>query len=95
MIQREYYILNSNRIKMYSDTAFVPPIIYAIFGSSRHVAVGPIASCSMIVYQNISSVVSPDENPVLYLHLVFTACFVTGVFQAALGVLRSHYFTKH
>ncbi|XP_028804965.1 probable sulfate transporter 3.5 [Neltuma alba] len=69
-------------------TAFVPPIIYAVFGSSRHVAVGPIASCSLIIYESISSVVSPDDNPVLYLHLVFTSTFITGVFQAALGVLR-------
>ncbi|XP_054803068.1 probable sulfate transporter 3.5 [Prosopis cineraria] len=69
-------------------SAFVPPIVYAVFGSSRHVAVGPIASCSLIIYESISGVVNPDTDPVLYLHLVYTSAFITGVFQAALGVLR-------
>ncbi|ONL93823.1 Sulfate transporter 3.1 [Zea mays] len=32
--------------------------------------------------------VSPTENPVLYLHLAFTATFFAGVFQASLGLLR-------
>ncbi|KAI9119229.1 hypothetical protein K1719_009904 [Acacia pycnantha] len=69
-------------------TAFVPPIVYSILGSSRHVAVGPIASCSLIIYDNISKVLNPDDDIVLYVHLVFTAAFVTGVFQTALGLLR-------
>ncbi|KAK4280860.1 hypothetical protein QN277_012426 [Acacia crassicarpa] len=69
-------------------TAFVPPIVYSIFGSSRHVAVGPIASCSLIIYDNISKVLNPDDDIVLYVRLVFTAAFVTGVFQTALGLLR-------
>ncbi|KAF7813813.1 putative sulfate transporter 3.5 [Senna tora] len=69
-------------------SSFVPPLVYAIFGSSRHVAVGTVAAASLLLYQTISSVVNPEDDPALYLHLVFTATFITGIFQTALGVLR-------
>ncbi|CAI0389909.1 unnamed protein product [Linum tenue] len=69
-------------------TSFVPPLVYAVFGSSKHLAVGTVASASMIMANTIGAEVSATENPTLYLHLVFTACFLTGVFQFLLGVLR-------
>ncbi|KAK7251581.1 hypothetical protein RIF29_34900 [Crotalaria pallida] len=73
-------------IGLYSS--FVPPILYAIFGSSRHMAVGTVASSSIIIYQTISTVAKPEDDPTLYLHLVFTITFVAGAFQACLGILR-------
>ncbi|KAI4350874.1 hypothetical protein L6164_005281 [Bauhinia variegata] len=69
-------------------SSFIPPIIYAVMGSSRHMAVGTIAAASLLIYQTISSAVRPEDNPTLYLHLVMTATFITGIFQAALGFLR-------
>ncbi|XP_054785780.1 probable sulfate transporter 3.5 [Prosopis cineraria] len=73
-------------IGLYSS--FVPPLVYAIFGSSRHMAVGTIAAASLLLYQTVSSVAKPEDDPVLYVHLIFTTTFITGVFQAALGILR-------
>ncbi|GLT29000.1 hypothetical protein SLA2020_038940 [Shorea laevis] len=73
-------------IGLYSS--FVPPFVYAIFGSSKHLAVGTVAACSLLIAETLSSVVSPKDDPTLYLHLVFTATFITGIFQAALGFLR-------
>ncbi|GKV06566.1 hypothetical protein SLEP1_g18441 [Rubroshorea leprosula] len=73
-------------IGLYSS--FVPPFVYAIFGTSKHLAVGTVAASSLLVAQTISSVVSSKDDPTLYLHLVFTATFITGIFQAALGFLR-------
>ncbi|XP_027922362.1 probable sulfate transporter 3.5 [Vigna unguiculata] len=73
-------------IGLYSS--FVPPLVYAVFGSSRHMAVGTIAAASLLIGQTIQTVVDPNEDPTLYLHLIFTTTFVTGVFQAALGVFR-------
>ena len=70
------------------DSCFVPPIVYTIFGSSRHLAVGTIASASLLIYQTISTVVRPEDDPKLYLHLVFTTTFVAGAFEASLGILR-------
>lgn len=73
-------------IGLYSS--FVPPLIYAVFGSSRHMAVGTLAAASLLVGQTIQTVVDPREDPTLYLHLIFTTTFVTGVFQACLGIFR-------
>jgi len=71
-----------------SDSSFVPPLIYAVFGSSRHMAVGTIAAASLLIAQTIQTVVDPVEDPTLYLHLIFTTTFITGVFQACLGFFR-------
>ncbi|XP_028788457.1 probable sulfate transporter 3.5, partial [Neltuma alba] len=73
-------------IGLYSS--FVPPLVYAIFGSSRQMAVGTIAAASLLLYQTVSSVAMPENDPVLYVHLIFTTTFITGAFQAALGILR-------
>lgn len=73
-------------IGLYSS--FVPPIIYAVFGNSKHLAVGTVAACSLLLQATISDVVSPKDDPALYLHLFFTATFISGIFQTALGFLR-------
>lgn len=70
------------------DSSFVPPIIYAIFGDSKYLAVGTVAACSLLIAEIIGEVASPKTEPALYLHLVFTATFVTGIMQTLLGVLR-------
>ncbi|KAG2718525.1 hypothetical protein I3760_03G224700 [Carya illinoinensis] len=73
-------------IGLYSS--FVPPLIYAIFGNSKHIAVGTVAACSLLLQSTISDVVSPKDDPALYIHLFFTTTFITGIFQTALGFLR-------
>ncbi|KAI3891542.1 hypothetical protein MKX03_033089 [Papaver bracteatum] len=69
-------------------SSFIPPLVYAVFGSSKDIAVGTIASASVLLGSIIEQAVSPKDNPTLYLHLVFTATFFTGVFQFALGFFR-------
>ncbi|GAB4843337.1 Sulfate transporter 3.1 [Ancistrocladus abbreviatus] len=73
-------------IGLYSS--FVPPFIYAMLGSSRDLAVGTAAVASLLISAMIGKVVNPIQNPQDYLHLVFTATFVSGVMQASLGFLR-------
>ncbi|XP_048326472.2 probable sulfate transporter 3.5 [Ziziphus jujuba] len=73
-------------IGLYSS--FVPPFVYAVFGDSKHLAVGTVAACSVFIAETIGNLVSPHDDPALYLHLVFTATFVSGITQAALGFLR-------
>ncbi|XVF88503.1 hypothetical protein PTKIN_Ptkin19aG0056100 [Pterospermum kingtungense] len=73
-------------IGLYSS--FIPPFVYAIFGSSKHLAVGTVAANSLLIAQTIGDKASPKDDPTLYLHLVFTATFFTGIFQTALGFLR-------
>ncbi|KAI4380040.1 hypothetical protein MLD38_006270 [Melastoma candidum] len=69
-------------------SSFIPPLVYALFGSSRHIAIGTVAASSLLIAETIEVVVSAKDDPQLYLHLVFTAAFVTGVFQLILGFLR-------
>ncbi|GMI92753.1 sulfate transporter 3;5 [Hibiscus trionum] len=69
-------------------SSFVPPFVYAVFGSSKHLAVGTVAACSLLLSETIGEKASPKDNPTLYLHLIFTSTFFTGIFQTALGFLR-------
>ena len=71
-----------------ADSSFVPPLVYALMGSSKDLAVGTVAVASLLIGSMLGREVSPTENPALYLHLAFTATFFAGVFQASLGLLR-------
>ncbi|KAF5191832.1 Sulfate transporter 1.1 [Thalictrum thalictroides] len=73
-------------IGLYSS--FVPPLLYALLGSSRHLAVGPVSIASLVMGSMLEESVSPTENPEIYLSLAFTATFFAGLFQASLGILR-------
>ncbi|KAL3535768.1 hypothetical protein ACH5RR_004229 [Cinchona calisaya] len=73
-------------IGLYSS--FVPPLIYTIFGSSKHLAVGTVAASSLIIAASIEEKVSPLENLTLYVSLVFTATLISGLVQLTLGVFR-------
>ncbi|XP_034699610.1 probable sulfate transporter 3.5 isoform X2 [Vitis riparia] len=73
-------------IGLYSS--FIPPFVYAVFGTSKYLAVGTIAASSLLIASTIKEKVSPDEDPTLYLNLVFTTAFCTGILQTILGVLR-------
>ena len=66
----------------------MPPLIYSVLGSSRHLAVGPVSIASLVMGTMLSETVSYNDEPVLYLKLAFTATFFAGVFQASLGFLR-------
>ncbi|CAI9778541.1 unnamed protein product [Fraxinus pennsylvanica] len=69
-------------------SSFVPPLIYAIMGSSRDLAVGTVAVGSLLINSMLSNEVNANENPKLYLHLAFTATFFAGLLEAALGIFR-------
>ncbi|KAJ7977351.1 sulfate transporter 3 1 [Quillaja saponaria] len=69
-------------------SSFIPPLIYAMMGSSKDLAVGTVAVASLLIGSMLGKEVNATENPKLYLHLAFTATFFAGVVQASLGVLR-------
>ncbi|CAM0880371.1 unnamed protein product [Alopecurus aequalis] len=69
-------------------SSFVPPLVYAVMGSSRDLAVGTMAVGSLLFAAMLGMEASPAESPELYMHLAFTATFFAGVFQAGLGILR-------
>lgn len=73
---------------MHADSSFVPPLIYSVLGSSRHLAVGPVSIASLVMGTMLREAISEEEQPALYLQLAFTATFFAGLFQASLGFLR-------
>ncbi|KAL2929252.1 putative sulfate transporter 3.4 [Bienertia sinuspersici] len=73
-------------IGLYSS--FVPPIIYSVLGSSRHLGVGPVSIASLVMGAMLSEFISATDEPVLYLKLAFTSTFFAGLFQASLGLFR-------
>ncbi|KAK1400663.1 hypothetical protein POM88_000268 [Heracleum sosnowskyi] len=70
------------------DTNVVPPIIYAFMGSSREIAIGPVAVVSLLISSMVQKLQDPEANPVAYRNLVFTVTLYTGIFQATFGLLR-------
>ncbi|CDY21893.1 BnaC01g35550D [Brassica napus] len=69
-------------------SSFVPPLIYSVLGSSKHLAVGPVSIASLVMGSMLSESVSPTQDSILYLKLAFTSTFFAGLFQASLGLLR-------
>lgn len=67
----------------------MPPLVYAMLGSSKDLAIGTVAVPSLLMGSMLGKEVHPAQNPKLYVQLVFTATFFAGVFQASLGLLRS------
>ncbi|CAA6664896.1 unnamed protein product [Spirodela intermedia] len=73
-------------IGLYSS--FVPPLVYAVLGSSRDLAVGPVSIASLIMGSMLRQAVYPNNDPYLFLQLAFTSTLFAGLFQASLGILR-------
>ncbi|KAE9609022.1 hypothetical protein Lal_00020356 [Lupinus albus] len=69
-------------------TSVVPPLIYAVMGSSREVAIGPVAVVSLLISSQVSTMIDPSSNPDAYRNFVFTATLFAGIFQVAFGVFR-------
>ncbi|KNA09423.1 hypothetical protein SOVF_153710 [Spinacia oleracea] len=73
-------------IGLYSS--FVPPIIYSVLGSSKHLGVGPVSIASLVMGAMLTEFVSPVDQSDLYLKLAFTSTLFAGLFQASLGFFR-------
>ncbi|NHE58011.1 SulP family inorganic anion transporter [Cyclobacterium plantarum] len=64
----------------------VPLILYAIFGSSRQLAVGPVAMVSLLTAAGISSL--GPSSPAEYLLYALTLAFLVGLIQFIMGAFR-------
>jgi len=71
-------------VGLYAST--LPLILYAVFGTSRHLAVGPVAMISLLVFAGCSRLAEPGSSS--YFSYVLLLSFMVGVFQLALGLLR-------
>lgn len=69
-------------------TSVVPPLIYAVMGTSREIAIGPVAVVSLLLSSMLQKLGDPDADPISYRKLVLTTTFFAGMFQAAFGLFR-------
>ncbi|XVE93100.1 hypothetical protein REPUB_Repub01dG0161100 [Reevesia pubescens] len=69
-------------------SSFVPPLVYAFMGSSRDIAIGPVAVVSLLLGTLLQDEIDSSDNPVNYRRLAFTATFFAGITQVTLGFFR-------
>ncbi|KAK8999404.1 hypothetical protein V6N11_070571 [Hibiscus sabdariffa] len=67
-------------------SGFVPIFIYAIFGSSRQLAIGPVALVSLLVSNVLSKIA--DSSDALYTELAILLALMVGILECIMGLLR-------
>ncbi len=72
--------------------ALVPLFIYALFGTSRQLAVGPVAMVSLLVAAGITEFA--DQGTDAYIGLALSLAFLSGSIQLLLGLCRFGFATR-
>ncbi len=72
------------QVGLYASVA--PLVLYGIFGTSRTLAVGPVAIVSLLVFSGVSSLA--EVGSAAYIQLALTLAFMVGVMQTFMGLLR-------
>ncbi|EOA20099.1 hypothetical protein CARUB_v10000377mg [Capsella rubella] len=67
-------------------SSFVPIFVYAIFGSSRQLAIGPVALVSLLVSNALGGIA--DTNEELHIELAILLAFLVGILECIMGFLR-------
>lgn len=72
--------------------SIVPQLIYALFGTSRQLSVGPVAMDSLLVAAGVSVIATSGTET--YIALAILLAFLTGLFQVLLGIMRLGFITN-
>jgi SulP family sulfate permease len=64
----------------------VPLAIYAIFGTSRQLGIGPVAIVSILVATGVGGLAEPGSSR--YIQLVLATAFLVGITQFLMGTFR-------
>ena len=66
--------------------ALAPQVVYAFLGTSRQLAVGPVAMDSLLVAAGLGaiSIIETEE----YIHMAILLAFLMGIIQFLLGILK-------
>lgn len=68
------------------DSGFVPIFVYSIFGSSRQLAIGPVALVSLLVSNALGKIVDSSDD--LYVELAILLALMVGIMECIMGLLR-------
>lgn len=66
--------------------SIIPLLLYAIFGTSRQLAVGPVAMVSLLVIAGVGELA--DVGSDRFIHLAIMTALGVGVFQFLMGIFR-------
>ena len=64
----------------------LPAIVYALFGTSRHMPVGPAALIALLTFSGVSALAQPGSAR--YVSLALLLALMVGVLQLTMGLLR-------
>ncbi|MCB1421421.1 MAG: sulfate permease [Nitratireductor sp.] len=81
-----YALLAGLPAEMGIYASIVPIVLYAIFGTSRALAVGPVAVVSLMTAAAVGKIAVPGSAE--YIAAAITLAFLSGLMLAALGFLR-------
>jgi SulP family sulfate permease len=66
--------------------SIVPLIIYALFGTSRQLGIGPVAIISILIATGVGNLAEPSSNE--FIGYVLATAFLVGTTQFLMGVFR-------
>lgn len=66
--------------------AFLPQVIYSIFGTSRQLSVAPVAMISLLIGAGICEIA--DQGSDAYIHLAILLALTVGILQLLFGLFR-------
>ena len=72
--------------------SILPLVLYAIFGTSRTLAVGPVAVISLMTASAAGAIA--DQGTAQYLEAAITLAMLSGVMLAILGILRAGFLAN-
>ena len=78
-------------VGLYAST--LPLILYAVFGTSRQLAVGPVAMVSLLVASGVGALVGPGD-PVAFAAMAALLALMVGLLQLGMGLVRLGFLVK-
>ncbi|CAN5856582.1 sulfate permease [soil metagenome] len=75
---------------LYAST--IPAILYALFGTSRHMPVGPPALMALLTFTSVSAIAKPGSDE--YIGYVLLLALMVGILQLALGFAQMGFLTN-
>jgi SulP family sulfate permease len=71
-------------VGLYAGT--FPLIIYALFGSSKYLSVGPVSVVALIAFSGIGEIT--DTNTAHFFHLIILLGMIVGILQILMGLVK-------
>eukprot|EP00056_Hartaetosiga_gracilis_P002426 m.53549 g.53549 ORF g.53549 m.53549 type:complete len:650 (-) comp11043_c2_seq10:2355-4304(-) len=69
-------------------SAFMPAIVYGIFGTSRELSVGPSAVVSVLTAEGVSQLYDPVEEEAKFIGAAIALALLVGIIQFCMGTFR-------